>query len=274
VRPFRTVRLLGHPDLDCSTVFDPLDSGPLRPLLVRPRGFRLARFAFRGLQRATVLARRRYYLTGSGRRPVGLLPTGVQQILGLDDPSAIGSTRLEIGGGPHALRGFLHVDIDPGAHHLEWVAPAWSLPLPDAWATEIVAVHALEHVPPARLVETLQEWRRVLAADGRVEVHVPNGPALMDAFVARPVAEKWPIMGSILGMYCSPDVRDPGGLDRRSDHQLIFDVPLLSWALETAGFAAVRDLTGATEDRHTGPWRELVPDYSLIAEARNPAATS
>jgi SAM-dependent methyltransferase len=253
-------------------VSEPLEAGRLRPLLARPRGFRLGRAAFRGLQRVTRPARRRYYLSGTGRRAIGLLPGSVRRVLGLDDPSAIGSTRLEIGGGPHAQRGFLHVDIDPGAHHLEWVAPAWDLPLPDGWATEIVAVHALEHVPPARLVDTLGEWRRVLAPDGRVEIHVPNGPALMDAFQSRPVAEKWPIMGSILGMYCAPEVRDPRGLEQRSDHQLIFDVPLLSWALEEAGFHAVRDLTGEMEDRHTAPWRELVPDYSLIAEARKPAA--
>jgi SAM-dependent methyltransferase len=255
-------------------VSDPLDAGRLRPLVARPRGFRLARAAFRGLQRLTVPLRRRYYLAGTGRRVVGMLPVGARRVLGLDDSSAIGSTRIEIGGGPHAQKGFLHVDIDPGAHHLEWVAPAWSLPIPDGWATEIVAVHALEHVPPARLVDTLREWRRVLAPDGRVEVHVPNGPALMDAFVTRPVPEKWPIMGSILGMYCSPQVRDPHGLERRSDHQVIFDVPLLSWALETAGFAAVRDLTGVTEDRHSAPWRELVEDYSLIAEARKPPVQS
>jgi len=253
-------------------VSDPFDAGSLRPLLDRPRGFRFARAAFRLLQRLTVPARRSYYLTGRGRRLVGLLPRDVRRVLGMDDASAIGSRRLEIGGGPHAQLGFLHVDIDPGAHHLEWVAPAWSLPLPDGWATEVVAVHALEHVPPSRLVDTLREWRRVLAPDGRVEVHVPNGPALMEAFIARPVAEKWPVMGSILGMYCSPDIRDARGLEQRSDHQLIFDLPLLSWALESAGFAAIRDLTGVVEDRHTAPWRDLVPDYSLIAEARRPAA--
>jgi SAM-dependent methyltransferase len=249
-------------------------SPALGTLLARPRGFRLARAIFRVVQRLTVPVRRRLYLTGGGRRTAARLPTALKDALGLDDPSAIGSTRLEIGGGPHAQRGFLHVDIDPGAHHLEWVAPAWSLPLPDGWATEVVAVHALEHVPPGRLVETLAEWRRVLAPDGRVEIHVPNGPALMEAFLARPVEEKWPIMGSILGMYCGPEVRDPRGLEERSDHQLIFDVPLLSWALEAAGFAAVRDLTGEMEDRHTEPWRGLVPDYSLIAEARKPAAQS
>jgi SAM-dependent methyltransferase len=249
-------------------VSDPLDARRLRPLLARPRGFRVARTAFRMVQRVTVPLRRRFYLAGAGRGTIGRLPRFVRGVVGLDDPSAIGSTRLEIGGGPHAQKGFLHVDIDPGAHHLEWVAPAWKLPLADGWASEIVAVHALEHVEPARLVETLREWHRVLAPGGRVEVHVPNGPALMQAFMARPVPEKWPIMGSILGMYCSPEVRDPRGLRMRSDHQLIFDVPLLRWALESAGFAAVRDLTAAIEDRHTAAWRPLVPDYSLIAEAR------
>jgi SAM-dependent methyltransferase len=249
-------------------VSDPLDGQRLRSLLARPRGFRLARGSFRLIQRLTVPVRRRFYVSGAGRRTIGLLPRFVRTVIGLDDVSAIGSTRLEIGGGPHAQEGFLHVDIDPGAHHLEWVAPAWKLPVADGWASEIVAVHALEHVEPARLVETLQEWHRVLAPGGRVEVHVPNGAALMEAFLARPVPEKWPIMGSILGMYCGPDVRDPRGLTMRSDHQLIFDVPLLRWALESAGFDAVRDLTGVMEDRHTAAWRPLVPDYSLIAEAR------
>jgi SAM-dependent methyltransferase len=245
-------------------------SPALGTLLARPRGFRLARAIFRVVQRLTVPVRRRLYLTGGGRRTAARLPTALRDALGLDDPSAIGSTRLEIGGGPHAQKGFLHVDIDPGAHHLEWVAPAWDLPLPDGWASEIVAVHALEHVEPPLLVPTLQEWRRVLAPEGRVEIHVPNGAALMEAFVIRPPSEKWPIMGSILGMYCSPDVRDPRELRTRSDHQLIFDVPLLEWALDSAGFTAVRNLTGAVEDRHSQPWRSLVADYSLVAEARKP----
>jgi SAM-dependent methyltransferase len=199
-----------------------------------------------------------------------MFPGPARAFLGLNDTSAVGSDRLEIGGGPHAQAGFLHVDIDPGAHHLEWVAAAWDLPLPDGWASEIVAIHALEHVEPGRLLETLSEWRRVLKPNGRVEIHVPNGPALMEAFVARPVEQKWPIMGSILGMYCSPDVRDPHELKRRSDHQLIFDVPLLHWALGAAGFNAVRDLTGELRDRHSAPWEPLVMDYSLIAEARKP----
>ena len=251
---------------------EPTAPALLRPIVDRPRGLRLARAGYRALQHSTVPVRRRYYLGGHGRRLVAGLPDGLRGFFGLDDESAIGSRRLEIGGGPHAQRGFLHVDIDAAAHHLEWVAPAWELPLPDGWVTEISAIHALEHVEPPRLVPTLQEWQRVLAPGGRLQVHVPNGPALMEAFQARPVAEKWPIMGSLLGMYCGPEAREPGGLSMRSDHQVIFDVPTLRWALESAGFADFRDLTGSVEDRHTGAWRDLVPDYSLIAEARKPVA--
>jgi SAM-dependent methyltransferase len=255
-------------------VSDPAIPSRLRSVLARPRAFRAARLAYRAAQRATVGVRRAYYLEGRGRGVIGRLPMALRTGLGLDDETAIGSRKIEIGGGPHAQAGYLHVDIDPGAHHLEWKAPAWALPLPDAWASEIVAVHALEHVEPARLVETLAEWRRVLQPGGRVQVHVPNGPALFEAFVSLPVEKKWPVMGSLLGMYCGPGVRDPRGLALRSDHQLILDEPLLRWALEAAGMTDVRDLTDEVRDRHDEGWRELVPHYSLIAEARRPAAAA
>ena len=252
---------------------DPASTPWLRPLLARPRGFRLARAAYRVAQRSTVRVRRAYYVDGRRRATIERLPASVRAGLGLDDETAVGSRKLEIGGGPHAQPGYLHVDIDPGAHHLEWNAAAWDLPLPDDWASEIVAVHALEHVAPARLVETLVEWRRVLAPGGRVQVHVPNGPALFAAFVTLPVEKKWPVMGSLLGMYCGPGAREPVALALRSDHQLIFDEPLLRWALEEAGLDEVRDLTGGVRDRHDEAWSELVPEYSLIAEARKPVAS-
>ena len=237
-------------------------------ILARPRGFRLARAAFRALQRLTVPVRRSYYLHARGVWAARRLPAALRSAVGLDDESAIGSRRLEIGGGPHAQQGYLHVDLDRGAHHLEWVAPAWELPLGDSWASEILAIHILEHVPPARLVPTLAEWHRVLRPGGRVQVHVPNGPALMQALMMRPLPEKWPLMGSVLGMYCGPDARDPRRLEHRSDHQIIFDSEILRWALDEAGFTDIEDLTGVATDRHVLGWRELVDDYSLIASAR------
>jgi predicted SAM-dependent methyltransferase len=246
----------------------------LAPCLRRPRAYRLLRAGFHAAQRATVEARRAYYVDGEHEAVVRALPGQVRAALGFDDESARGTRKIEIGGGPHAQRGYVHIDIDPNAHHLEWRAPAWSLPLPDDWATEIVSVHALEHVEPHRLVETLKEWHRVLRPGAAARIHVPNGPALFESFVRLPVERKWPVMGSILGMYCSPSVRDPRGLSLRSDHQLIFDEPLLRWALESAGFRGIEDLTQTVRDRHDEAWDELVLHYSLIVDARKPAPPS
>ena len=236
----------------------------------RPRLFKAARGGFRVVQRATLPVRKRYYLNGGATGVVRALPKPVKAAVGLDDPSAVGSRRIEIGGGPHAQAGHIHVDIDPSAHHLEVLAPMWELPFEDGWGESIVAVHALEHCHPTKLVDTLTEWLRVLQPGGTARVHVPNGPELMEALVKAPVDEKWPIMGSILGMYCGPGSRDPRTLDWRSDHQLILDIPMLRWAFESAGFTEFTDLTETVTDRHTDAWRQVVPHYSLIVEATKP----
>jgi SAM-dependent methyltransferase len=220
------------------------------------------------VKRALVPLRRRYYTRGS--RLVKLAPERLRSRLGFDDRSALGTRRIEIGGGPYAQPGYLHVDVDPEARHLEAVAEAWDLPFPDDWATEILSIHQLEHVHPTLLVPTLEEWCRVLQPKGVVRVHVPNGPALMEAFQRSPLEEKWPLMGSLLGMYCSPDARRPGELTVRSDHQIIFDRPMLLWALREAGFEPVEDLTDESEDRHTAAWRGMVDRYSIVARGTKP----
>jgi SAM-dependent methyltransferase len=213
--------------------------------------------------------RRRYYRDGGGRL-VPLLPGVVRRKTGFDDPSAVRSRKLEIGGGPFPRKGYIHVDVDPRARHLEALAPAWDLPFGDGWASEILAVHSLEHVHPRRLLPALREWHRVLAPGGRVQVHVPNAPELAQSFFDSPVDEKWRTMGALLGMYCHPGVRSPDQLEVPSDHQLMFDWEMLSWALTTAGFSHVTNLTGKTTDTHTEAWREVVPHFSLVAEAVRP----
>jgi SAM-dependent methyltransferase len=220
------------------------------------------------IKRGLIPLRRRYYTTGVSA--VVILPRAVRDKLGFDDATARGSRKIEIGGGPYAQSGYLHVDIDPSARHLEALAEAWDLPFPDGWATEILSIHQLEHVHPTQLIPTLREWRRVLEPHGIVRIHVPNGPALMEAFNKSSVDEKWPIMGSLLGMYCSPELRRPEGLTVRSDHQIIFDRPVLRWALNEAGFERITDLTDSADDRHVNGWRQLVDDYSIVMTAAKP----
>src|SRR4051812_3495022 len=126
------------------------------------------------LHRATAPLRRAYYVDGARHGIVRALPEPARRKLGLEDESAVGSRRIEIGCGPFPQPGYVHVDIDPNARHLEAFAPAWELPFPDAWAKEILAIHSLEHVHPSKLLSTLREWHRVLAPEGFVRVHVPN----------------------------------------------------------------------------------------------------
>ena len=208
--------------------------------------------------------RRRYYRDGWGRRPAKALSSRWRHRLGLDDDDAVGSKRLEIGSGVRPLPGYIHVDLDPFAWHVEAIAPAWRLPFPDNWAEEIVAIHSLEHVHPYFLLPTLTEWRRVLRPGGRLRVHVPNAPRLMECFIGAPLHKKWALMGALLGMYCTPDVVTPRQLIWPSDHQILFDRDLLRWALESAGYCETVDLTSSLTDVHTDAWKGLVGDFSII----------
>lgn len=180
----------------------------------------------------------------------------------------LGGWRVEIGSGMHPTDGYFHIDKWPWSPHLEAIAPMWRLPLPDAIATEVRAIHSLEHVEPPRLIETLAEWRRVLVQGGTVHVSVPNAPAIMAAFEKASVPEKWPLMGSILGMYCNVNDRSPKALELPADHQIVFDRDVLAWALREGGFGEIADLTSEIEDRHTVGWESMVPAYSLIMRAR------
>jgi hypothetical protein len=178
-----------------------------------------------------------------------------------------GQLRVEVGSGGHPTPGYFHVDVSWQARHLEALAPMWKLPLPDDCAAEVRAIHALEHVEPRLLLGTLREWRRVLVRGGVAHISVPNGPAISEALRTASVPDKWPLIGSLLGMYCNPQSRAPEDLVARSDHQIVFDPELLTWALSEAGFGEIVNRTDEEDDRHSVAWRGLVERYSLIMRA-------
>jgi SAM-dependent methyltransferase len=220
------------------------------------------------IHRAGTPLRRRYYRDGWGRAAAAALSANWQRRLGLDDQAGVGSRRLELGSGDRPQRGYIHVDQDPWAWHVEVVARAWRLPFPENWADEIVSVHTLEHVHPRFLLSTLAEWHRVLRPGGRLRVHVPNSPRIMQRFLDAPREKKWALMSALLGMYGGPDTTEPGQLAQPSDHQILFDAELLRWALETAGYTDAVDVTSESADVHTLAWKGLVGDLSLVFESR------
>jgi len=138
---------------------------------------------------------------------------------------------------------------------------------------EILAVHVLEHVHPARLAETLGEWRRVLRPGGAVQVHVPNGPAVFESFRSGTTATKWALMNPLFGYGSGPEAATPGQVaDIRTepDHCVVYDFSLLESVLRDAGFAEIEDLTRLVSDRHTLAWGEIVDRMSLVVRARRP----
>jgi SAM-dependent methyltransferase len=157
---------------------------------------------------------------------------------------------------------------------VEHFAPAWSLPFPDDWAEEILAIHVLEHVPPPRLAATLGEWRRVLRPGGKLRISVPDSAALMRAFLDASELEKWSLMGALLGMYANPSVSTPDQLCMPADHQVLFDEGLLRSALLAAGFTEFRNRSDKERDAHTEGWRPLIPQISIIAEVRKPGGAN
>jgi hypothetical protein len=211
--------------------------------------------------------RRRYYVDRQ-LSWLGRLPPKIRRRLELDDREAIGSRKIELGPGWRPSPGYIHVDDDPWAAHVDVLVKGAELPLESDWADEILAIHILEHVPPAQVIATLSEWHRCLRRGGFAQVHVPDSRALASRFAdEQDLAQKWALMGALLGMYVNPTVDHPAKISQSADHQVMFDADLLSWALGEAGFAEVEDLTGTMTDVHTEGWREVVPNFSLIFRA-------
>lgn len=213
--------------------------------------------------------RKAYYIDQSSwTAALDQLPAAVRRTVGLTDEEARTSHRIELGAGVYPQPGFVHFDSDWSANHLEAITSAWSLPVPDGWAREIVAVHMLEHIPPAKVNETLAEWRRALAPGGRIQIHVPNSRRLMERFVEVEPAEKWKFMAALLGTYGNSSITRPEQIERPTDHQILFDPPLLIWLFAQAGFADVQDVSDLVRDRHTEGWSDSIDQISIIVTAR------
>jgi len=80
---------------------------------------------------------------------------------------------LHIGCGDTRIEAFVNVDTRE-TPATDLVAPAWELPVSDASVDYLYTRHMLEHLSPADARRALQEWRRVLAAEGVLHIVVPD----------------------------------------------------------------------------------------------------
>lgn len=130
----------------------------------RPRLSRAARRAYRGVARLAPIrwAITRYHLRCNRDRS---------------------DRELEIGPGHGRIEGFETLDVS-ARWNIDYVVDAsGKLPFPQGTFRVIYASHVLEHIPWYQVRKTLDEWVRVLAPGGALEVWVPNGLEICRVFV-------------------------------------------------------------------------------------------
>ena len=82
--------------------------------------------------------------------------------------------KLDIGAGDKREDGFLAIDI---AGQPDILCDARHLPFRDGAFAEVRALHVLEHIRREDLVATMNEWHRVTAPEGTLEIEVPIFPS-------------------------------------------------------------------------------------------------
>lgn len=198
---------------------------------------------------------------------VDRLPAGLRERFELNG-GVVEPLRVELGSGGFPSPGYVHVDADRLARHVEHIAPASALPFADGTVAELLAIHILEHVHASVLLPTLAEWRRVLRPGGYAQIHVPDAATVFAAYLDQPPEMKWTLLIPIFGKTSHARDGRPDALDLER-HHVIYDFALLERVLLDAGFARVEDVSDQVTDRHTEKWRAdgLLSRMSLVVRA-------
>ncbi len=152
--------------------------------------------------------------------------------------------RLNVGCGTNAKPGWLNIDLGRDAD-LE-VDVREGLPFDDHSCDLIYTEHFLEHlIYPEESVPFLQECRRILKADGRLEVGVPDARSVVESclgetidpdFLANDKLHDWGYPAT-----CRTGFEYINYHFRLGEHhKFAFDLATLKLQLEDAGFADVR----------------------------------
>jgi len=178
--------------------------------------------------------------------------------------------QLEIGPGPRRIEGFETLNIIDG-FSVDYVHDATKpLPFPDNTFKTIYASHILEHVPWYLSENVLQEWVRVLIPGGRLEIWVPNGLKICQAFVEAELNNSpWFLED---GWFRFNEEKDPckwaagriftygDGTGRADDpnwHRALFSPRYLRQCLERSGLINVREMDRSEVRGYDHKWINL-----------------
>jgi predicted SAM-dependent methyltransferase len=91
--------------------------------------------------------------------------------------------KLDVGSGKSPIEGCVTVDLFSAA---DISAPMWDIPLQSGTVDELHCRYSMEHIPRAKVLPTLTEWKRLLKSDGEIIVTVPDFLWCCKVFIASP----------------------------------------------------------------------------------------
>ena len=156
---------------------------------------------------------------------------------------------LNVGCGRHVLDGWTNVDVVPSpraARAPEILAPAWSIPLPDASVSELMGIHIFEHFYRWEADTVLVEWRRLMCPGARLVLEMPDLIKCCQNVVDGR-EEKVPGQWTMWGLF-----GDPREGDVFMSHHWAWTFKTLAPVLEAHGFVDCKE--EQTEWHRIGMW--------------------
>lgn len=152
--------------------------------------------------------------------------------------------RLNVGCGPNAKPGWVNIDLGHGADLVMDVCEG--LPFDDDSCDLIYSEHFLEHLlNPDESAPFLEECRRVLEADGRIEIGVPDARYVVESCLNDPIDPDF-LATAALNNWGYPEFCRTGfeyinyHFRLGEQHKFAFDLTTLKLQLEDAGFRDIR----------------------------------
>lgn len=117
--------------------------------------------------------------------------SGSESLAALEKFLAAGFDKLNIGGGPKNLSGFVNIDF---VHHTsvvhEIVANILDLSfIPDQSISHVHSNHVLEHLSESQIQEQFAQYRRILTPNGLLTFRCPNALGVCYGFLVEPQIE-------------------------------------------------------------------------------------
>lgn len=151
-----------------------------------------------------------------------------------------GYDKLNIGGGPKDLEGFVNIDFAAYPHvKRQVIANILDLSfIPDECVSQVHSNHVLEHLPTGDLPNQIRDWHRILKKEGVLTLRCPNALGAAYGFWFDPVIETQKDEFMKLGFPADEDFGNPAD---RWVHKDFYG--LLHWFYGDAGNIANEHLS-------------------------------